>query len=339
MEKENYLEELKNELLKHNKDNEFINRCMQYAERLFKANLPVIFDRVHLALLLGIKYAELSTIINCEYNYYTEYNIAKKSGGQRIIQSPALILKYIQRWILDNILNNLHVSKYANGFCKNKSIVTNAIVHTNKDCVINIDIKDFFPSIDQESIFRIFYYYGYSKDISYVLSKLCTFEGYLPQGSPASPALSNIVCLKLDKRISSLSKKYKCDYTRYADDISISGNKGIKNILNMVTTIINDEGFDLNDKKTRISYKNQRQEVTGLIVNNKVTVPKKYKKELEQEIYYCIKYGVSDHLSYINCNKSFYKEHLYGKVYFVNSIEPELGKKLLKQLEKISWDY
>ena len=104
-------------------------------------------------------------------------------------------LKYIQRWILDNILSKIKVSEFATGFCANCSIVDNAKYHINKECVINIDIKDFFPSISFERIFRVFAYYGYTKEVSFFLAKLCTYEDELPQGSPASPMLSNIVNL------------------------------------------------------------------------------------------------------------------------------------------------
>ena len=131
----------------------------------------------------------------------------KKNGGVRIINIPSADLKYIQRWILKYILNNIHVSEHANGFVKSKSILTNAQNHVNSECIVNIDLKDFFPSIEFEQVFKIFKYYGYTKELSYTLAKLCTFQGVLPQGSPASPAITNIICLKLDKRLSSLGEK------------------------------------------------------------------------------------------------------------------------------------
>jgi retron-type reverse transcriptase len=340
MSRENYLADLKEVIVAKNSDEEYINRCMTYAIRLYNSNLPVIFDRKHLALLIGIDYYELNIILNCEELHYTEINIAKKTGGIRKILSPSITLKYIQRWILDNILSKIKISEFATGFCKEKSIVTNALKHIGKECVINFDIKDFFPSINQDRVFRIFYYYGYTKDVSYTLSKLCTYAGFLPQGSPASPYISNIVCLKLDKRLSLLSNKYKCDYSRYADDITISGYYGINKLVEIIPEIIKDEGFEVNAKKTRIAFKYQRQEITGLIVNSgRITIPQKYKSKLNQEIYYCKKFGVSNHLNHIGCNKSFFKEHIYGKAYFVNMIEPELGIKILSELDKIKWDY
>ena len=186
----------------------------------------------------------------------------------------------------------------------------------------------------------MFFYYGYTKEISFVLTKLCTYRGKLPQGSPASPYLSNIVCLKMDKRLHQLASKNGADYTRYADDITFSGDYRIQYCMPLIQRIIEDEGFYINSAKTRILYKHQRQEVTGLIVNNQmVRINKKYKRNVDQEIYYCLKYGVSSHLQRIGCEKSFYKEHLYGKVYFIKMVEPEVGNHLLNKLSEINWEY
>lgn len=151
--------------------------------------------------------------------------------------------------------------------------------------------------------------------------------------------LSNIVLLKLDKRLSSLAHTAKCNYTRYADDITFSGDKKIKALLPLIFRIIEDEGFTVNKNKLRLRYANQRQEVTGLIVNKKVALPHKTRKEIENAIYFCQKYGVQEHMAHINCNKSFYKEHLYGIAYFCKMIEPEKGKLYLKELDKIEWLY
>ncbi|QOX65112.1 RNA-directed DNA polymerase [Anoxybacterium hadale] len=341
MDKEKYISELRIQLESMEQSQKDIDSCISYAIRLIDSSLPVIFDKRHLSLLLGIELEELTTILaTLEENYYNEMSIPKKSEGYRTLNVPAMKLKMIQRWILDNILEHIPVSDHVTGFCKERSIVTNAKKHIGKQCVISFDIKDFFPTIDIESIFMVFYYYGYTKEISYALARLCTYDGYLPQGSPASPYISNILCLKLDKRLSLLAEKYVADYTRYADDITFSGNYGLSNIINIVKNIIQEEGFTVNERKIRVKYKHQRQEVTGLIVSdNKVSVSKLYKRKLWQEIYYCQKYGVSSHLEHINCKKSFFKEHIYGKVYFIYMVEPEEGRKLLIALDKIAWDY
>ncbi len=340
MNKDIYLYELQKELKHYKHKDTYINLCVFYANRLIDSNLPVIFDIDHFCLLIGIKKSDLCRFIYSDSYFYTKTKIPKKSGGYRELDIPSADLKYIQRWILDNILSHMHVSEYAKGFKKNSSIKNNAENHVNKPCIVNMDIKDFFPSITFKQVFMIFKYYGYTKEVSFILAKLCTYNNRLPQGSPASPMLSNIRCLKLDKRLSALAKSFDADYSRYADDITFSGSENIADLISVSKKIIKDEGFIINEKKTRTALQHQRQEITGLIVNNgKVRVNKKYKRKLYQELYYCQKFGVSDHMRKIECDKTFYKEHLYGKAYFINMIEPDEGKKLFEILEKIQWDY
>lgn len=338
--KEQYINELEFQLQRQY-GKYYTNICVEYAKKLLENNLPVIFDFEHLSLLLGINKEKLAALIFGEEELlYKKVSIPKKRGGTRELLIPNNSLKYIQKWILDNILNNMKVSKFAKGFEKDKSILDNAIVHINQECIINMDLKNFFPSIEIERVFKIFYYYGYTREISFLLSKLCTYRGILPQGSPASPKIANIICLKLDKRISRLCQKYEAKYSRYADDITISGKQGIESIIKVIESIVENEGFKLNKNKTRVAYNNSRQEVTGLNLNSgKVTIPREYKRKLMQEIYYCQKYGVEGHLNYIKCEKAFYKEHLYGKAYFINMVEPQTAVKILKELDKIDWNY
>jgi retron-type reverse transcriptase len=340
MDKDKYIKRLIKALKDSGKGIRYIETCVKYSERLIENNLPVIFDTIHLSLLIGTSDRELYKMMQCDDLYYNLKYIPKKNGKFRELQIPAQSLKYVQRWILDNILNNISVSEHATGFIKGKSIVTNAKKHLNTECVISFDIKNFFPSIYFKKIFLLFYYYGYTKELSYILAKLCTYKDILPQGSPASPYLSNIICLKLDKRLSCLATTFKANYTRYADDITFSGNKNIQKFTDTAKKIIMDEGFEINPNKTRIRYKHERQEVTGLLVNsNKPNVKKSIRKSIWQEIYYCKKFGVVDHLKKISSDKAFYKEHLYGKVYFIKMVNQEEGVKMLRELECIEWGY
>jgi retron-type reverse transcriptase len=203
--KKTYIKRLEKALNERKKCNNEIIACINYAKMLLSNDLPVIFDFEHLSSLLGIDKAELSGIIySNEMGMYNNIKIPKKSKGYRMISIPTINIKYIQKWLLKKVLNNIKVSKYAYGFEENKSIVSNATVHLKQECIINMYLKDFFPSIDIERIFMIFYYYGYTKEISYILSKICTYGGTLPQGASTSPKLSNICCIKLDKRLSQL---------------------------------------------------------------------------------------------------------------------------------------
>lgn len=271
---------------------------------------------------------------------YKTFTIPKKSGGVRIIEAPDSELKLRQRWIKENILEKLSCSNYAKGFRKGNSIVDNAVTHVGKELVISIDLQDFFPTIKYCDVYRLFKYIGYNNQVSHLLTKICTNQNnVLPQGSPASPYISNLVLLKLDKRLSSLAEKLQCSYTRYADDITFSGNKNRSSIINLVQSIIEDEGFTINKDKLRYEYWYQKQEVTGLVVNKKLSVPKSITNEIQNAIYYCKKYGVENHMQKIGCNKSFYKEHLYGIAYFIKMIDNNRGLQYINALNEINWPY
>lgn len=336
----NYVQKLKNRMIEQGEDEKYIELCTSYAQRLCDNNVPVIFDFKHLALLLGYEPSELAFyLFASEESFYTQIEIPKKSGGMRDIEIPSDKLKSIQRWILKNVLDNMEVHDSCYGFMKGKSIYDNALLHVGKECVLNMDLKDFFPSISQKDVFNIFYLRGYNKKVSYYLAKLLTKDGVLPQGSPASPKISNIVANHMDKRLSELAKQYNAVYSRYADDLTFSGASNIKNMIPIISQIIQEETFQVNKKKTRYSYYFQRQEVTGLIVNKKVSVPKEYLREFYKEIYYCKRFGVSSHLKKTENHKSFFKEHMYGKAYFINMINKEVGQKILNELDSILWEY
>ncbi|AIQ65348.1 hypothetical protein PSTEL_21715 [Paenibacillus stellifer] len=336
-----FLDELKQKLYDNGFDDAYIGLCLDYSKRLIANRLPVIFDKIHLSMLFGMEVKELTVLVKSIENQYTIRNIPKKNGDTRELYIPSLKLKEIQRWILDEILYNIKVSPYCTGFMKEKSILENARIHENKACVMNLDIRNFFPSIRFESIYRVFYYYGYTSEVSYYLARLCTVHNFLPQGAPTSPYLSNIVCLRLDKRLSSLASKYDANYSRYADDITLSGTgSSIVPRLPLIKIILDSEGFKINYKKVRVQKQQERQIVTGLVVNNKARVPREVERELRQQIYYCKKFGVNEHLKRKKKNKlSGFKEHLYGLAMFIKMIDNRKGERYVSDLNEISWDY
>jgi len=311
----------------------------QYMDRLVANGMPVIFDIKHLAVLLNVEYRQLLGYIYATHKAYHVIEIPKKTEGTRKIEIPTQQLKMIQSAILKDVLENIRISSNANAYIKGKSIVDNAKYHVGKEYVVSFDLTDFFTTIGYKRVFNIFYYYGYTKEVSYALARLVTKDGYLPQGSPASPYISNIVCLKLDKRLGKLAEKIGCVYSRYADDITFSGSANILNYLCLIKKIICEEGFTINDKKTRIQSRYYRQEVTGIIVNNYMRVDRRYKQYLRQQIYYCNKFGVDNHLKKIECELLGYKDHLYGIAYFIKMVEEEDGEKWLKKLDEVNWLY
>lgn len=318
---------------------ETLAAIISYRERLIDNNIPVIYNLRHIRKIFRIRHNEQDLFFGDRRSeLYRTFEITKKSGGKRKIEAPNERLKNIQRWIKDEILDAFPVSNYATGFRKDFSIVDNARKHVGKELVINMDIKDFFPSVSYADVLRLFVYFGYKLDVAHLLTKLCTnSENVLPQGSPASPAISNLVLLKLDKRLGKLAESIGCNYSRYADDLTFSGNKSLKSIVPLVERIVLEEGYWINQKKTRFQYRNQRQDVTGLVVNSKISVMPELKNEIRNAIYFCKKYGVSNHMNHIGCDKSFYREHLYGIAFFIKMVDQTAGERYLRALDEINW--
>ena len=211
--------------------------------------------------------ANLLETDNFEIKYHIFY-IPKRDGTLREIAAPSEELKRIQRIILEKILSCYSVHPKAQGFCSEKSILTNAQIHGNARIIINIDIKDFFPTITFPRILGVFRK-KFPQNIAFLLACLCSLRGRLPQGACTSPALTNIICNNLDKRLNGFARSEDLIYTRYADDITFSSNREINfsRFFYYVTKIIKQEGFTLKREKTKILRKNRRQEITGLGIN------------------------------------------------------------------------
>lgn len=324
-------------------DSSLNNEIKKYVDKCIEKNIPVIFDLYHFSDLLGIKYYEVFGVFRDINNNYYNFQISKKSGGKRDISMPKDILNDIQKFIKEHVLDNIPISLYAYGFVKGKNIYKNAERHCNKDCVLNIDFKDFFPSIDGKRVYYIFNELcGYNEFVSLFLSEFCLLNNSLPQGASTSPVISNIVTYKLDLRLSKFAKKSGFTYSRYADDITFSGGYELTKTyyLNVIKKIINEEGFIINPRKLRYQRRGRRQEVTGLIVNNlEPSISKLYIIELRQELYYINKFGISEHKKNKGFINNYYKEHILGKILFIKSINEELGRIYLDKFNQINWDY
>lgn len=307
--------------------------------RLIKNNLPVIVSLDDLCDKLNIEKKVLVKYIYSNGRFYREVNIEKKSGGYRTLSVPSMNQKYIQRWILENILYTQECSENVTGFTPFKSILHNASPHINQEYIYKFDLKDFFSNIKSNKIFNLFYSLGFNTEVSDAFTRLCTYKNCLPQGAPTSPYLANLVCKKLDYRLAVLCQKYKFKYTRYADDITISGNYKILHFRKIFKKIIFDEGFLLNQKKIHLIRNGQQKKVTGIVVNEKLNISKKEIKKVRQSIFYIKKYGIESHLNYINWTSSCtkYKNHLYGKIQFINMVNSKIGEELLLSIGEIKF--
>ena len=241
--------------------------------------IPDIPDRPHLAAMLGLPMRMLRNYYaNADY-YYKQFRIQKRSGyGYRIICAPSRELKGIQRWIMAFILRQVELPEVCMAFREGRSILDNASPHVSKEFVFSADIKDFFPSITIDRVVGLFKSLGYPSRVSYALAKLTTCQGRLPQGAPSSPDIANVICRGLDARLSGFCAKRNWEYTRYCDDITISGSGGINTQIAVVNQIIEEEGFQLNPRKTGVVRRSGRQTVTGLVVNECVRIPRHKRK-------------------------------------------------------------
>ena len=229
--------------------------------------------------------------IPSEKRYHTFKIPKKKKGEYRIISSPVKQLKIIQ-FFIKIILENLYEPKdCVMGFVKKRNVVDNAKRHLNKYYVQNLDIKDFFPSITQDMILGclICAPYQINYQVAFMIARLCCIRRednskVLPQGSPTSPILANMVFSELDARIMNLARQFDLDYTRYADDMTFSGQynsfKDEGRFMKLLTSIIENNGFKLNPDKKRIQKHGSRQEVTGIIISSKTNVRRKYIKSI-----------------------------------------------------------
>lgn len=302
---------------------------LEYISILLDNNSPIIFDFQHLAQLLGRKTFYLASVVNCPNNHYREFKIKKKSGGSRLITAPYPALLEMQEWIYHNILIQVPINPCAHGFTGKKSIITSSKLHTGRKELLKLDLKDYFPSIKINRIIFLFKSLGYPNNIAFYLASICSFEESLPQGAPTSPIISNIISKILDKRLLSLSKKFDLRYTRYADDLTFSGNKIPSKFIEYATEIISDEGFNVNESKTRL-YKNddkkikRKRIVTGIsVTEDKIKIPRKYKRDLKQELHYIFVFGLQSHIRKQKIKKINYLHSIIGKVNFWISVEPD----------------
>ena len=293
---------------------------------------------------------------------YKSFYIPKKSGGVRKISAPTSMLKSFLTYTNKLLQAFYEAPEYITGFVPGKSVVDNAEIHIGKNYVFNTDLKDFFPSISKSRVWATLKHppFNFNDTIADAIAGLCCTEmkiegkkcWALPQGSPCSPIITNIVCKTLDRRLYGLAKKFKLRYSRYADDITFSGNK---NVFKKVGTfqqelerIINTQHFTINDKKTRLQKKSQRQEVTGLVVSDRVNVTKEYIRGIDNILYIWEKYGETEAYTRFLINytpKIAHHKHkpnmrfiLQGKLHYLKMVkgaDNEVWRRLQRRFNKL----
>ena len=324
--------------------------------------LPQLSSSDNLADWLGVtpdtlvRFSDKRGLSNSTNNafapHYRYHRQAKRCGGLRLIEEPKPVLKTLQRRILSDLLDLIPPSPAAYGFTKGRDCLASAALHGGEAMLIGFDLRAFFASIPHSRIFGLFRTLGYPDPVAHDLTGLCTVatpahilsqhnyadvnllaRRHLPQGAPTSPALANLCTFNLDRRLTGLARRIEANYSRYADDMSFSGDPHIiHTLLKAVPSIIKDEGFTLNPNKTRILPSNGRQTTTGLVVNEKINIPREDYDRLKAIIHHLN--NPDDTRRYDRC----FLASLSGKVTWVERVNPARGHKLRTRLTKALQD-
>jgi RNA-directed DNA polymerase len=300
-------------------DVEYVDK---YIENLQEKGLPIICETKHLAAFLGFREDFLFAVSAAPDKFYRKFVIKKRSGGAREINEPLPTLKEIQRFIIKEFFVNVKVHRSARAYKKNNTIRGNATVHRAQEQILRLDIKDFFPNLKSFHVYSAMYGLGYTSQVSRLLTGLVTLDNGLPQGAPTSPMLSNIILRDFDESVFEYCRSLGIRYTRYADDIFISGKIiDIKSIIKYVRTELQKLDLSLNERKTTVMRKGTRKIVTGVVVNEKISTPRLYRREIRKECYYIRKYGLEGHVQRNEIKNRNYLRHLIGKINFCLSID------------------
>jgi RNA-directed DNA polymerase len=326
--------------------------------------IPAIDSAGSLAAWLGVTPSELDWFAdladrarrhrNSRLEHYRYRVLTKRSGGIRLIEAPKERLKTLQRQILEQILDRIPPHPSAHGFVHGRSIRTFAAPHVKQRVILRMDLSEFFPSISRARIQAMFRTAGYPESVAGLLGGICTNTAprdiatgeawqwygrpHLPQGAPTSPALANICAWRMDRRLSSLAEACGAVYTRYADDLAFSGDENFERCVErfaaQAAAILQEEGFRVNHDKTRIMRQSVRQHLAGLVANQRVNVRRAEFDLLKAILTNCVRLGPE---SQNREGHPHFREHLEGRVAFVESINPAKGRRLRAILERIRW--
>jgi len=331
--------------------------------------IPTVHD---LAMWLGLSDKELEWFAGINrrhdpkqnpklHHYHYEWQ-PRTHGHQRLLEKPKHRLKAVQRSILREILNRVPVHTSAHGFCRGRSCRTSVMPHLGQDVLLRLDLKNFFPSINRARVQAVFRSLGYPSGVSRALAGLCThgtsarlagrtfqqlpwdsrklLSGpHLPQGAPTSPALANLCAWHFDSRLHGLAQRLHLHYTRYADDLAISGTINHHYLARIVQPLIGaialEEGFRLNYRKTRTMTRAQRQSFCGITVNVRPNLERCEYETLKATLFNCAIHGP---LSQNRDKRHDFRQHLQGRVSHASFLNPKRGKKLQSLLEQIRWN-
>jgi len=302
---------------------------------------------------------------NPKLQHYHYRMLPKRSGGIRLTEAPKPWLKELQRRILSGILDRVPVHAAVHGFVKGRSVATFAGPHVGKNVLLRLDFQDFFPAFPAARVQALFRTFGYPEPVAdrlggiatnavpwdfwqrrpaemdaeqWTASRVLYSRPHLPQGAPTSPALANRVAYRLDCRLSGLARSAGAVYTRYADDVAFSGDgefeRGVERFASHAAAIAMEEGFAVNHHKTRIMRRGVRQQLAGVVVNEKLNLRRRDLELLEAILTNCVRLGPE---AQNRAGVLDFRAHLEGRVGFVEMIASEKGKLLRSLFQEIQW--
>jgi retron-type reverse transcriptase len=339
-------------------DGKPLSRHRQGSRVLARHGLPEMPTVGALRQLLGVKSSRqlgfflLAT--DQDDGPYTRFAVPKRDGGERTICAPKKQLRWVQRQILDKVLAPVPAHAAAHGFLPGRSIVTNAAPHRGAALLLKFDLTDFFPTIYFYRVVGLFAGLGYavgngrfaaaddSTHVAPTLARLCCYtpaprewgNAVAPQGAPTSPAISNLVCRRLDARLAGLAARNKGVYTRYADDLTFSFKApglDLGRFRWWVDQVCHQEGFFVNQKKFRVIRASQRQVVTGVVVNDELRVPREERRRFRAVLHNCRTHGLESQAR----GRAGFAQYLRGFASYIHMVHPEEGTELLREVEAL----
>lgn len=312
--------------------------------------IPPIVTVGDLAAWLKLDLGELEWLADLKglTEHYHYRALTKQPAGIRLIEAPKPRLKETQRKILTGILECIPPHPAVHGFLKRRSIRTFVQPHVGQRVVLRMDLEDFFPSISGPRVQALFRTMGYPETVADLLGGICTnaapsrFGGYarphLPQGAATSPAIANLCSYRVDCRLAGLAKSVEAQYTRYADDLAFSGGQEFETRVERfsihVASILEEESFRVHHRKTRIMRHGVRQQLAGLVANDRINVRRSEFDNLKATLTNCLRHGPE---LQNRENHQQFRMGLQGKVAFVESINPAKGMRLRALFDGIRW--
>jgi RNA-directed DNA polymerase len=274
-----------------------------------------------LAGLLEISPQEIDYVTSRLHTFYKAKSQPKADGTSRKLLVPYGRLKELQLLIKERVFDRIPLLPCVQGGVKNKSVISNALPHVGQTIVFSIDIKNFFPSVSPTRVVRIFRSIGFGEEAAEILTKLTTWQFQLPQGTHTSTAIANLSLGEIDKRIRTLSTMHGFAYTRYVDDLTLSGGYRILKFRGLLQRIVESDGFSVKPEKTVTMHAGMRQVVTKLVVNGKVNLSWEQRNEIRKEVLQCLS----------NPGQEI-PASTRGRVAWLRSVNPRFGKKLESRL-------